>query len=104
MPRSQKLDINLSFSFIFYFVLFLAVLGLGCGTESSCVMLDLCFVAHELRSSCDVGAPGHGLAFLWRSDLVGPWHVESYFLEVGIEPVSPALEGDSSNAIQPLQH
>ena len=41
MPRSQKLDINLSFLYIL-FVSFLAVLGLSCGTQNlTCVMLDL---------------------------------------------------------------
>ena len=81
MPRSQKLDINPSFLSIL-FVLFLAVLGLGCGTQDlPCIMLDLSLWLMSFALAVMWVLQSMWASYLWPSDFVGPWHVESYFLK-----------------------
>ena len=81
--------------FPFYFICFI----FGCvgswlrHTGSSLHHAGSFLVAHELRSSCDVGAPEHVGFVLVALRLRWPMACGILLPQVGIEPISPALEG-----------
>ena len=61
-------------------------------------------MAHELLSSCDMGAPERVGLVVVVLRLSWPMACGILLPQVGIEPVSPALEGGFFSAVQPLQH